>query len=48
MKLRVLSDLHVEVAGFAPPPGDADLIVLAGDIHNGESARDGRALPSGP
>ena len=38
MRLRVLSDLHVEVAGFEPAPAEADLVVLAGDIHNGELA----------
>lgn len=38
MRLRILSDLHVEVAGFEPPRADADLVVLAGDIHNGERA----------
>jgi 3',5'-cyclic AMP phosphodiesterase CpdA len=35
MKVRVLSDLHLE--GDAPeiiPHADADLVVLAGDIHN--------------
>jgi predicted phosphodiesterase len=41
MKLLVLSDLHLEFSGngdFLPPPSavDAcDLVVLAGDIHNG-------------
>lgn len=32
MKLRLLSDLHLEFADFSPPSIDADLIVLAGDI----------------
>jgi hypothetical protein len=35
MKIRVLSDLHLEFAGWTPPPADADVIVLAGDIHVG-------------
>jgi len=35
MKLHILSDLHVEFAPFAPPATDADLVVLAGDIHQG-------------
>lgn len=35
MKLRVLSDLHLEFADWAPPPVSADVIVLAGDIHVG-------------
>jgi predicted phosphodiesterase len=38
MRLRVLSDLHVEQAPFEPPRADADVVVLAGDIHNGEAA----------
>jgi predicted phosphodiesterase len=35
MKIRVLSDLHLEFADWTPPPVDADVIVLAGDIHVG-------------
>jgi predicted phosphodiesterase len=35
MRIRVLSDLHLEAAPFDPPPADADVVVLAGDIHNG-------------
>lgn len=35
MRIRVLSDLHLEFAGWIPPPADADVIVLAGDIHIG-------------
>jgi predicted phosphodiesterase len=35
MRLRILSDLHLEVAPWCPPPADADVVVLAGDIHNG-------------
>ena len=32
-RLAVLSDLHVEKAGWNPPPlDDADLVVLAGDV----------------
>ncbi|MGA0796991.1 MAG: metallophosphoesterase [Quisquiliibacterium sp.] len=38
MRLRILSDLHVEVAAFEPQPVTADLVVLAGDIHNGVEA----------
>lgn len=38
MRLLVLSDLHVEVAPFAAPRVEADLVVLAGDIHNGAEA----------
>lgn len=32
MRVRVLSDLHVEFFGFNPPAVSADVIVLAGDI----------------
>jgi predicted phosphodiesterase len=38
VKLLVLSDLHVEQAAFAPAPFEADVVVLAGDIHNGPQA----------
>ncbi len=33
MKLHILSDLHNEFADFQPMPVDADVVVLAGDIH---------------
>lgn len=32
MKIRVLSDLHIEFFNFDPPTAEADVIVLAGDI----------------
>ena len=35
MKIRVLSDLHLEFADWAPPKSDEDVVVLAGDIHEG-------------
>ena len=35
MKLQILSDLHLEFAGFEPPRPDADVVVLAGDIGVG-------------
>jgi 3',5'-cyclic AMP phosphodiesterase CpdA len=35
MKIRVLSDLHLEFQDWIPPKSDADIIVLAGDIHVG-------------
>jgi predicted phosphodiesterase len=35
MKLRILSDLHLEFADWTPPPVSADVVVLAGDIHVG-------------
>jgi UDP-2,3-diacylglucosamine pyrophosphatase LpxH len=33
MKLHILSDLHNEWTRFYPPETDADVVVLAGDIH---------------
>jgi hypothetical protein len=35
MKIRVLSDLHLEFQDWVPPKSDADIVVLAGDIHVG-------------
>lgn len=35
MKLHVLSDLHVEFGDLSVPNTEADLIILAGDIHVG-------------
>lgn len=35
LRLLVLSDLHLEFAGFDPPPGGYDAVLLAGDIGNG-------------
>jgi predicted phosphodiesterase len=35
MRLHLLSDLHLEFEDFAPPPTDADVILLPGDIHVG-------------
>jgi predicted phosphodiesterase len=35
MRLHVLSDLHLEQEPFAPPDVDADVVVLAGDVHGG-------------
>ena len=35
MKLHVLADIHAEFSAFSPPKTDADVIVLAGDIHIG-------------
>lgn len=37
MKLHILSDLHNEFAEFAPIETGADVIVLAGDIDNGDA-----------
>ena len=35
MKIRVLSDLHLEFQDWLPPAVEADIVVLAGDIHSG-------------
>jgi 3',5'-cyclic AMP phosphodiesterase CpdA len=34
-RLRIFSDLHLEFSDWAPPPAQADAIVLAGDIAVG-------------
>ena len=36
MKLHVLSDVHVEFGDFDPPQTDADVVILAGDVHLGD------------
>jgi predicted phosphodiesterase len=35
VKIRVLSDLHLEFQDWNPPDAEADIVVLAGDIHSG-------------
>lgn len=35
MKIHFLSDVHNERSPYEPPPTDADLVILAGDIHEG-------------
>ena len=35
MRIRFLSDLHLEFQDWTPPDAPADLVVLAGDIHSG-------------
>ncbi len=37
MKIRVLSDLHLEFSNWRPPPADEDVVVLAGDVGEGRS-----------
>ncbi len=37
MKLRILSDLHLEFSDFSPPPCPCDAVILAGDIALGEA-----------
>lgn len=34
MRIHVLSDLHLEVAGYQPHQVECDVVVLAGDIAN--------------
>lgn len=36
MKIQILSDLHIEFQNFNITDTDADVIILAGDIHVGE------------
>ena len=38
MRIQFLTDLHLEVAPYAPAVTGADLVVLAGDIDNGAAA----------
>ncbi len=38
MKLAIYSDLHLEFRDWTPPPLQADVIVLGGDIHIGDAA----------
>lgn len=33
MRLRILSDLHLEFENWTPPPADADVVIIAGDLH---------------
>jgi hypothetical protein len=37
-KIRVMSDLHIEFGELSVPTLDADLVVLAGDVHVGLAA----------
>lgn len=37
MRVHILSDLHLEFGPFQPDNVEADLIVLAGDIHTGRN-----------
>lgn len=51
IRLAVMSDLHLEMAGaWAPPPVDADLVLLAGDLHHGAAGVEwaARALAGRP
>jgi predicted phosphodiesterase len=35
LRIRVLSDLHLEFGDWTPAPVECDVLVLAGDIHQG-------------
>lgn len=35
MRIQLLSDLHLEFTSWTPPQMDADVLVLAGDVHVG-------------
>ena len=50
IRLYVISDIHIEFDDFAPPPIDAAIIVLAGDIGVGTSGIDWAAahFPGAP
>lgn len=37
MRVHILSDLHLEFAPFQPSQIDADVVVLAGDVHTGQN-----------
>ncbi len=47
MKLWIMSDLHVDVCHYQPPPVEADVVILAGDIAEGVAAPEwiAQALP---
>jgi predicted phosphodiesterase len=49
MRIHLLSDLHLELRAWEPSVRDADVTILAGDIHKGDRvmAR-ARAHFSGP
>ena len=40
MKLHILSDLHIEFEAFNLPMTDADVVILAGDIHVAQKGLD--------
>lgn len=47
MKLWIMSDLHVDIYRYQPPPVEADVVILAGDIAEGAEATEwiAQALP---
>lgn len=50
LRIRYMSDLHLEFSDFTPPPLEADIVVLAGDIHTGTEGLDwaARSFPETP
>jgi predicted phosphodiesterase len=40
VRLHILSDLHLELTPFTPPPVDADVVILAGDLRPGTGGLD--------
>lgn len=50
LRIRYMSDLHLEFSDFTPPPLEADIVVLAGDIHTGTDGLDwaARSFPETP
>ena len=50
MRIRILSDLHLEMGEWTPPALPADVVVLAGDIHVGTRGIDwaARCWPDTP
>ena len=36
MRLHILSDLHIEFGSFEVPPTNADVVIVAGDVHVGK------------
>jgi len=39
VRLQIFSDIHLEFAEFEPPTVDADVVVIAGDLHVGCEGR---------
>ena len=50
LRIRYMSDLHLEFSDFTPPPLEADIVMLAGDIHTGTESLDwaARSFPETP
>ena len=49
MRIHLLSDLHLELQAWEPTVRDADVTILAGDIHKGDRVMAwARAHFSGP